>query len=284
MLRGAALILPAMLAPLVAGCSGSGRPHISPVQESAQRLNAKGISEAEKGNHDAALAAFAGAYKRFGSIDDRDGMVLSLLNRARINRLNGGLEEARRAIAEAERLCGESSRFRGEVNYEQAKIALAADDPAGALRFAAQALAGAGGRERVSRHNLLGLILYRQGDTAGARREAEEALDCGAGEPDGETANAHRLLGRIAVMTGDAPRARGHFQTALELDKVQGRSRHILRDLAGLADVATMCGDTAEAGGLLQRARTVCANTAGIPECAGIEERLPQTGTDPGEP
>lgn len=282
--RAAALTILSLVALSWAGCAGSSGKGMAPARLQAIDHNQRGIEAEARGNGDAALAEFSQAFRLHGSIENRDGMVIALINIARTLRLRGDLASARQAIERASSLLQEHSALAPELSFERAKILLAAGELTAAHEWAVRAAAETGeGRGR--RLNLVALTLFRQGLPAQAREQAESALGLNrASGLAGEEANSLRLLGEIELAQGRGDRATDFFNGALSLDKELGSGRKIAADLRGLGRAALTTGDLTGAIGFCRRALEVSLNNGDSASAADDMARLAELYQRQGEP
>lgn len=231
----------AMLAFL--GCAGAPARRLSPAQAEAVRHNQRGVRETGMGNNADALAAFAEALRLYGSIDDREGMAVSLLNIARVSRRQGNLAASRLAIERAVGLADKGGALAAELYFEHAKLALAEGDLPAAHGMAMKSLTAPTG-DNPAGQNLLALVLLRQGRLRESRGHAEDALEkVRKGGVGAEEANALRLLGGVHQALGDFARGAEYYARALEVDRRLGLSGRIAEDLRGLGEIAVKTGD-----------------------------------------
>ena len=256
--RVAPMLLIALSCLCWGGCAGGAGKVIPPSRLQAIAHNQRGIQAQAGGRTDAALAEFSEALRLHSSIEHTDGMIITLINIARTQRLKGDLAAAGEAIERAATLLREPSDLAAELFFEKAKILLAAGNlPAArewALRAGAAERGGAAGRAA----NLVAAISLRQVFLAEAREHAERALRLNTAEElAGERANSLRLLGEIHLAKGNSDKAGESYSEALQLDKELGLGRKIAADLRGLAGVARKKNDIEGAAAYDRRALTV---------------------------
>ncbi|MCU0493948.1 MAG: tetratricopeptide repeat protein, partial [Chloroflexaceae bacterium] len=106
--------------------------------------------------------------------------------------------------------------------------------------------------------NLASTLAYRQGDLPGLRQAAETALGLAQRLEDVEgMAVAHHRLGIYEAMHRNLPAARDYYQQSLALYQEMQHQRGLLGVFSGLAHVAILMGQPAEARGYYERALTV---------------------------
>jgi len=257
--RGGAIIL---LLPLLtlAGCAGTPGP-LPRARLEAVAHSKRGIDQEAAGHRDRALEEFGEALRLQSSVENTDGIVVALINIARTQRLKGDLPAAKEAIGRAARLLPEPSGLAAELQYERAKILLAAGELPAAHACALKAESCEKGDALGRRSNLVAAILLRQGETEGARLQAEKARklnhSCAARD---EEANSWRLLGEIQLARGMNDPAAECFTAALALDKELGAGHKIAADLRGLGSAMLKRSDLPRAIGFYRRALEVSLN------------------------
>lgn len=253
----AALLVALSLAGL-AGCAGKSARALSPVRLEAIAHNKRGIQEEALGRRELALTEFSEALRLQSSIENHQGMIVSLINLARTQRMMGNLPAARGAIERAAALTQGASELAGELYFEKAKILLAAGELDSARQWALRAQAEEKGGELGRRANLVAAILLRQGMPEQAAEQAEKALKLNKGEAlAGEAANSLRLLGEIHLLQGMSDRAADCYREALSLDKELSFGGKIAADLRGLGGAQLKKSDLPGAIGFYRRALEV---------------------------
>lgn len=162
-------------------------------------------------------------------------------------------------------------RWRAEAALRAGLLALDAGDAAGGARWAERALAlcdAAKCPRRGAIVNLQARAALLAGDPEGAIRRAGQArsLNRSAGD-DAEAANSARIAADAEIAVGRHAEAARDYAAALGADKKLGLDAKIFADLVGLAAAARGQGKTGEARGYLERARAV-AGAAGDEEGA----------------
>jgi tetratricopeptide (TPR) repeat protein len=265
------------------GCAGLA-PVPSPVKAEATRHNLKGLKEAARGDYGAAQEQFAEALRMNSSIENREGMIVALVNLARTDRLRGDVSGARRRVEEGLLLLPDGSDLAAELYFEKAQILLAAGELAVAAEWAGRAVTAERGREVGRRNNLLGRVLLRLGKGEEAARLAEAALkqnrEEGARE---EEANSLRLGAESNLALGRPGKAGELYGQALALDKELGLSGKIAQDLGGLGRAAEGANDAAGAAGYYRRAFAVSLNGGDVAGAATYLELLATLHRQKGE-
>lgn len=251
-----------LVAPFMGGCAGTTANAVPRAKLQAIQHNQRGVAEEAQGNADAALEEFSEALRLNASMENRNGMAIALINIARTNRLKGDIAAARAAMERASALSPLDADLAAELNFEKAKVFLAAGDMATARKLAGQAAGEEKGEYPGRRLNLVAMIALRQGDVNEARALAEKALKINRDEDStGEIANSLRLLGEVYVAQGDNGQAVKCYTEALALDKELGAGNKIASDLRSLAALSEKTGDVAGAIGYLRRAVEVSLNS-----------------------
>ncbi|HBA89699.1 MAG TPA: hypothetical protein DCZ75_17435 [Geobacter sp.] len=204
-------------------------------------------------------------------------MIVALVNSARTQRLKGDLQGARDSVERAASLLPEGSGLASELHYEKAKLLLAAGDLSAAREWAVKAEAAEKGDQMGRRRNLVAALLLRQGASAEAKEQAEQALELNRkAKLTAEEANSLRILAEIHLTQGSGDRAGENYRQALALDKELGLGSKIATDLCGLGAVAAKGGDTAGAAAWYRRALEVSRNGGDNASAAAAAERLAQ--------
>ncbi|GFO55647.1 hypothetical protein GMSM_26540 [Geomonas sp. Red276] len=251
----------AALVLLIAGCGGGSFKRLPQARLDAVACTERGIAAQAGGHLDDALSQFGEALRLQSSIENREGMVVALVNIARTERLKGALVPAREAIDRAVSLLSESSPVASEVYFEKAKILFAAGDLAPAKEWALRAEGAEKGDAAGRMANLTALISLKQGLQDQARVEAERARNLNRSvSASQEEANSLRLLAEIALAKSEAKSARDLFGQALGLDKALGLGRKVAADLRGIARAAAVEGDNASAIGYYRRSMEASLN------------------------
>ncbi len=254
---------------LFAACA-SAKKAISPGQEEAVNLNQRGVELVRKGELPMALAEFQRALKINRAIDNRKGVVITLLNIGRIYLEDeryadaiGVLEEAV-SISESigdRQLMAEGYATTGKYHY-------AIGNDTKALEFLNKAIEldrKEGYKAMGGKLNLLGLVYIRGGKVKEVEDIFKEALSYNVS--DGyhlEIANSYRGIGDILEAKGMLKDAEEMFQKALDSDKTAGNSRKIAIDLARLGNLSLKGKDYKEALDYFMRAYGVNLNADNI--------------------
>ena len=237
------------------GCSTTPQRHFAPAQLQAIRLNERGIAAELRGNYTEAEVSFDAAYRLQGSIENFSGMAVTLVNKARLNRLQGKIAEAEQSIDTSISLLPHVPDMTAEISFEKAKLLLVGKKFKEAAAWSERARAAADGASRGRMTNLLAEIRFEEGDTASARSHASEALRlCRDSGDQREEANALRLLGRLSLVDRQWLEAGQHLNDALTIDKELGISNKITADLQLLGMVSEGMGRRDKALAYLQRA------------------------------
>lgn len=218
------------------GCAG--KPSVAPstLQMEAIRHNQRGIRAEARGERLRAFEEFAESLRINRSIENSEGMVVSLVNSSRVHRHNGDAATALAVINGAIPLVTPRSPLYSEVAFEMAQALLLSGELNEASMWASKAAAAENGVKRGMMVNLLARTLYLKGTMAEAEAMAREALllnrENGLRE---EEANTLRLLGDLQVNGKRRAEAAESFSQALAIDKALGKSRKIAADLRALA-------------------------------------------------
>lgn len=261
--RGCVRLAECLIAALIAlllmvGCS-TERVRISATARHASEENRRGLLAASRGDWDGAQEEFRSALKLNGSIENSEGMALNLLNMSRLHRSRGEMKQAEEEIDRALALLANSSPLYAEAAFEKARVSQQTGDLPTAATWAKKSLEASDDRERGSRLNLLGRLLYQQGMKLEAEQLARQALSIN--QQNGvkeEEANSARLLGDILSASGDTPAAMKSYESALVIDKELGRSGKITQDLTALGNAAEGAALHEKALGYYIRAVSVC--------------------------
>ena len=259
------------------GCGGNGSSRTSATQLTAINHNQRGIKAESRGDLELALAEFTESLRINSTVENTDGMVVALVNIARVNRYKGETDAAREAINKAVPMVATVSPLFSETAFEKSMVSLQSGDFSEAEEFATKSLAAEKGGKRGSGLNLLARILYLQGHFTEARVKAEEALaHNGKMGLQEEEANSLRLLGGIFTATKRPAEALEAFNRALEMDKALGKSRKIATDLRELALLHLSMNEPVKTISFYQRAFTVSLNDGDLGASARDLEKMAQ--------
>lgn len=241
-------------------CSGPA-PRLAPVLKEALAHNRQGIEAQNRGEVAVAVREFSEALRLHASVEDQPGMIVALINLARLNRRQGLLPQAAAEIDQALTQLSETDALFSEAAFEKALVLLADGSLEEAGRWAQRVGEGERADQRGRRLNLLGRILLLQGDGGKGEGVVRQALALNESQDDpAETANSQRLLGQSALLGNRPEQAVDRFAQALTLDKAAGLSPKIALDLQGLASAAQLRGEVGETIDFLRRAYAVSLN------------------------
>lgn len=272
-----------LLAFVMTGCAGTGRPFVSETRLQALEHNRRGVEAEGRGNQALAHSEFARALQMSSSIDDADGSVVALLNLSRMARREKSLPVAenymQRALYRVEDVPGR----KGDVAVEKTLLLLTQEQPEAAETWAQRAVELSTAFNRAACFNLLARVQRQRGNTVGAEKNAYSALASLNGEDERvEAANAYRLLGELAMVHGRNDEAANALREALTRDKEAGLSQRIAIDLRLLAQLATAGGDNGAAIVYLRRAFEVSVNggdtKAALNDLAQLADLCRKTG------
>lgn len=212
----------------------------------ADALILQGYQLTDGFNYDLAWASFDEALNIYASLDNRDGMVQSLLALGRTRRMTGNTDDAEELYHHAHSMAqySDNPRLMRSVLNHQADLALRNGDPVRAVDLLADTDPGIfDGRERSAQLRLKGAARYAMG----AEEEAIALLTEAAGiaEAAGEdvvAAQAYYKLASIASLGARFDEAEVWALKALEADKSQEYGPGIAADLRALAIISAKSG------------------------------------------
>ena len=256
--RAAALILCLLAAVAVCGCSSPVPIPVPPARAHALSWNKRGLEAETRGNRDGAISAFEESLRINRSIEDFDGIAVSLLNLARIHRKKMELPLAKERIEEALRIVSTGNPLFPEAAFEKAKVELALGNLRDAEDWARKTIPAEKKPYSGRMQNLLSRILLLEGKAGEALPLAIAALESNreSGER-AEEANSLRLIGDITLEEGNPQGAQARYMAALEIDKELAESVKVASDLRALGAAASARGETAEAIAFYERAAQV---------------------------
>ncbi|MCL2102498.1 MAG: tetratricopeptide repeat protein [Syntrophorhabdaceae bacterium] len=262
------------------GCSGPPPP-VPPAKERAMSWNKRGLQAVQRGDNDGAILAFEESLRVNRSIEDFDGIAVSLINLARVRRQKGELAVAKERIEEALRIVSPGNPVFPEMSFEKAKVELALGNLPDAKEWAQKAVPAESRSYSGRMQNLLSQIFLLEGKPGEALALAEAALESNRIFGNrAEEANSLRLIGDIALAEGDPQGAETRYLSALEINKELAESGKIATDLRSLGAAAFARGETARAVGFYERAVAVSqgANMSAEAEAALSElNRIKET-------
>jgi len=253
--RAAALLLCLLAAVIVCGCSSPAPVPTPPARKHALSWNKRGLDAEARGNRDGAILAFEESLRIHRSIEDFDGIAVSLLNLAKVHRQKTELSLAKERIEETLRIVSPDNPIFPEAAFEKAKVELALGNMPDAEDWARKAIPTEKKPYSGRMQNLLSRILFMEGKTDEALSLAETALESNRGfGKRAEEANSLRLIGDIALAGGDPQSAETRYLAALAIDKELAESGKIALDLRALGAAAFAGGETAKAIAFYERA------------------------------
>jgi tetratricopeptide (TPR) repeat protein len=253
--RVTGLLLLVLAGLLLSGCSTKPKepPVVRNEKNRATGFLSQGNKQFDAGLYDPARESYKKALSIFGSINDDDGIIDSLLSLARAGMVLGGGKETAELLTYAEsyalmtkkpHLIRSVYNFRGEFllkngDYEGA-LALCADDKVPGLSGDSEEAAG---MFRIRGKALKRLERYPE--AAEALKRAIEIDTKLMHEAD--LAADYYILASVHSLTGDYPRAMETIQKALELDRKIESKSGIAADLAAMATIYEKSGDNESA-------------------------------------
>ena len=237
------------------GCSSPVPVPVPPTLKHALSWNKRGLDAEARGNHDIAISSFEESLRIHRSIEDFDGIAVSLLNLARVHRQKMELPLAKERIEEALRIVSPGNPLFPEAAFEKAKVELALGNLQNAEDWARKAIPSEKKPYSGRMQNLLSRILSMEGKAGEALPLAEAALESNRESRErAEEANSLRLIGDIALAGGDPQGAETRYLAALAIDKELAESGKIALDLRALGAAAFARGETAQAIAFYERA------------------------------
>ena len=266
-IRRAALLFLCLLMVATSGCSGPVPAPTPPERERALSWNRRGLAAETRGDKNGAVLAFEESLRVNRSIEDFDGVAISLLNLARVHRQKGELAIARERIDEALRILSPDNPVFPESSFEKARIELSLNNLPQAREWAQKAVPAEKKPYSGRMQNLLSRILFIEGKSGEALLLAETALESNRESANrAEEANSLRLIGDIALAGGDPQNAQARYLAALSIDKDLAESKKIAQDLRSLGQAAQALGDTQAAKAFFERADQVSQSSGGETE------------------
>jgi len=202
--------------------------------------------------------------------EGKRNLAQALAARAHVALLQGNFGDAQERAREGLQMYHEVGESWGIalVQYILGKAMVESGELAAArpvLEESEQLFRAIGDRQRlVSPLNALGLVALHQGDYAGAIAHLEEALL--VAQETGEDlfyAEALAHLGTVALRVGDYRQSAVLYQQSLALIWTRGYRENIVKDLAGLAAVASLLGQP-------ERGARLCGAVEALREMSGI--------------
>lgn len=212
----------------------------------ADALILQGYELTDAFNYGLAWASFDEALDIYASLDNREGMIQSLLALGRTRRMTGETDDAEELYHHAYSMArfADNPRLMRSVLNHQADLALRNGDPVRAVDLLADTDPGVfDGRERSAQLRLKGAARYAMG----AEEEAIGLLTEAAGiaEAAGEdvvAAQAYYKLASIASLGARFDEAEAWALKALASDKSQEYGPGIAADLRALAIISAKSG------------------------------------------
>jgi tetratricopeptide (TPR) repeat protein len=253
------LITCLLVATSLTGCFG-GKPAIirSENLQRAETALTRGVRAEQKGNYQESISQLSEALSISTSIEDLPLRITSLVNLARLHRLNHELQRSEQYGNQALGLLSPDSHLYSEACHEKALLELAKQQPAQALIWGERAMAAESGDQYGSRLNLASRINLEMGNRSVADGVARQALakNRSAGQAE-EEANSLRILGIVARLEKNYGEAEHLLVEALSIDKRLGRSGKIAIDLEELALISQSSGNLKLSLHYLERAGDV---------------------------
>lgn len=241
---------------VLAGCFG-GKPAVtrSESQQRAESSLIRGVRAEQKGAYPEAEKLLKEALTISSSIEDSTVRITSLINLARLHRLQHELPKSELFIDQALVLLKPDSLLSAEAFHEKALLEITKGNPSKALKWAQQAIASEPGNKRGSRRNLASRIHLALGNWSVADSLARAALveNRSAGHAE-EEGNSLRIMGIVARNEKKYTEGERFLLEALSIDKRLGRSVKIAADLEELAKTSQNSGKIQESADYLERA------------------------------
>jgi len=272
-IRALCFLLPALLS----GCAGGGGSTAirSEAQLHAATQLERGIRSQGKGEIHQAEKFLTDSLKISSSIEDNPARITSLVNLARLHRLNNKPESALLHIDQALKLAVGIPGLMAETAYEKALIELALNSAGEALTWATKSLSYDDGGEKGKRLNLVARIHRAAGNRNEAASFALRAReDNHKNGQTNEESNSLRLLGSLERENGRFGEAAKLLQESLEIDKQIGESHKIALDLEELAALAGDQGDFTKMVQYLDRAFSVYLSGGRIDKAASTQLKM----------
>lgn len=246
-----------LCAVFLAGCAGTPveRPHS--VVKAASAGNA-GVDAFKSGDYQRALDKFKESLRLDRATDNREAVLLDLLNIARTLVAVGEPKAAPAYLDEAAELAVVlgNDKMLTEAYATNAKVELVLDNPLDALVLIEKALAidAKTGYKSGARLNLKALIYMGTSRAAEADVLLKEALKHNRSSDDKvEAANSLRLLGEVMTMRGEYKQAAQYYGAALAIDRAGADTLKLIADMERMAEVQSKLGRHDEAVLLLER-------------------------------
>lgn len=242
----------------LAGCFGTTAAVRPELQVKAESLIRRAIRAEQKNEYQLARQYLEDALQLVTSIEDQPAKAQTLVNLARLNRLNGERNLALVQIDQALAILKPDAANFSEAAHEKALTELANGGIAAAQKWAEKSVETENGDSKGRRRNLLGRILLAMNDLAAAEKMLNRALDenrkYGLNE---EEANSLRMLGITARLGKRTDESELLLNRALLVDKQLAASNKIAADLEELSATAVAAGKPEQAANCLERASSV---------------------------
>lgn len=271
-----------LIALFLSGCATGTPASRSASEQRAATLQTRALRAAEKHDHQSAEQLLREALAINTSIEDNPQKVITLINLARLQRLNNDLENAQLNIARALAIQLDDQSIRAESYHEKALLELAMHKPDKALKAAKISIDSEEGIYRGKRRNVIGRCLYEMGNKKEALSESITALseNRSSGLQE-EEANSLFMLGIIAREEKQYEESGKHLHQALVIDKQLGLTLKIGRDLEALANSSLAAGNTKEARIYLERAMELYGAAGETSKTKAITEHIQKLTTSP---
>ena len=259
--RLGAVLLVALVALLVAGCSSPPARTTNTAHEAALALNQRAARALQRGDKLQALALYEQALTVADSVEDFDTGGATLLNLAAVHARLGQTAQAHQRV---DRILRSRSRYAGALQAQaaarKALLYLDAPDLAAALQWTDKAEAGCAAPCALAATltDVRAHVALERGDAAAAAALAVRAsAQAESAQQSAEQANAQRLLGRAQMRLGDHVAAAAALQRALDIDRALGLPERIALDLLHAGDNEQRRGQKPAARDFFERALQV---------------------------
>ena len=261
-LRGpTAVLLAALVALLVAGCSGPPARTTNTAHEAALSLNQRATRALQRGDTVQALALYEQALTVADSVEDFDTGGATLLNLAAVHARLGQTAQAHQRVDRILRSRGGyGTGLQAQAAARKALLYLDAPDLAAALQWVDKAEADCAAPCALSAtlNDVRAHVALERGDAAAAAALATRAAaQAEATQQSAEQANAQRLLGRAQMRLGDHLAAAAALQRALDIDRSLGLPDRIALDLLHAGENAQRANQPVAAREFYERALQV---------------------------
>jgi tetratricopeptide (TPR) repeat protein len=226
---------------LVFACGGTSVKKTPGASHDGMKELGKGIGWYQKGCYHKSLEHFNRANELFAASDHLSGIAMAMNNIGNVYRLMGDAKSARLFFDEAYTIYSDLNQPEGSVQALANKAALLIDgdtfEEAETVIQQAESISKASGIVSISLLNNKGVLLTKKKDFTAAENVLMQALSIATPESSRTIATVNASLGNLHTERGDYEQALQYLNNALEIDRLENFRIGLADDLAAIGTV-----------------------------------------------